>query len=90
MGMYILSLFITLQHYFEPYMKSLLTERNFAVLLFVAVLISFVMAYEDSRKMQVVEITAVPTLPVKQKQVFANKESKQTSVTTKFEIKARP
>lgn len=39
-------------HYYEPLMRSLLSERNIVVILFVLVLITFSLAQEDSKKME--------------------------------------
>jgi hypothetical protein len=38
--------------YYEPLMRSLLSERNIVVILFVMVLITFSLAQEDSKKME--------------------------------------
>lgn len=53
-------------------MKPILSERNIVVFLFVAVLITFVMAQEDSRKMQLVQVAATSAKP---QQLLAKQES---------------
>lgn len=47
----------------EPFMKLILSERNIVIFLFAAVLITFVMAQEDSRKMQVIQVAVTATKP---------------------------
>jgi hypothetical protein len=44
-------------------MKPILSERNLVVFLFVMVLVTFAMAQEDSRKMELVEVAAKSTSP---------------------------
>lgn len=44
-------------------MKLILSERNIVIFLFVAVLVTFAMAQEDSRKMQVIQVAATATKP---------------------------
>lgn len=39
-------------HNYEPLMRSILSERNIVVILFVLVLITFSLAQEDSKKME--------------------------------------
>lgn len=44
-------------------MKPILSERNIVILLFIIVLTTFVLAQEDSRKMQLVQVAATAVKP---------------------------
>ncbi len=58
-------------------MRPILSERNIVVLLFVMVLVTFALAQEDSRKMELVQVAATSTTP---QQLLANKPKEATTV----------